>query len=71
MTIIGGAIGLAAAVGIGRFAQSLLFQLNARDPAVLGAASILLVLVALGAGLIPAFRVSRADPMHALRYEIV
>ena len=35
MTVIGGVIGLAAAVGIGRLAQSLLFELQGHDPMVL------------------------------------
>jgi ABC-type antimicrobial peptide transport system permease subunit len=69
MTIIGGTAGLGAAVAVGRFAESLLFQLNGRDPAVLSLAAVLLTLVALGAGLIPAHRASRVDPMRALRYE--
>jgi predicted permease len=69
MTMIGGAIGLAAAVGLGRLAQSLLFRLRGSDPAVLVSAAIALTIVALGAGFIPALRASRIDPMRALRYE--
>jgi len=69
MTIVGGAIGLAAAIGLGRFAQSLLFELQGHDPAVLGGSAIALTLVALGAGFIPAHRASHVDPMSALRYE--
>jgi predicted permease len=69
MTIVGGAIGLAAAIGLGRLAQSLLFELQGYDPIVLVAASATLTLVALGAGFIPAHRASQVDPMHALRYE--
>ena len=34
MTAVGGAIGLAAALALGRAAESLLFQMNARDPFV-------------------------------------
>jgi predicted permease len=69
MTAIGGAMGLAAAVGLGQLAQSLLFQLRGYDPAVLIGAAVGLTLVALGAGLIPAHRASKIDPMSALRYE--
>src|SRR5262249_50399984 len=42
MTIVGGAIGLAAAVGLGRLAESLLFQLKGSDPVVLTLAGITL-----------------------------
>ena len=69
MTVVGGSIGLAAAVGIGRLAESLLFELKGYDPLVLGGAAITLSLVALGAGFIPAHRASQVEPMRALRYE--
>jgi len=39
------------------------------DPAVFVAAPILLGLVALAANIIPARRISRIDPMVALKYE--
>ena len=67
MTVIGGAIGLLAAVGLGRLAQSMLYQLQGTDATVLVASVVTLTLVALGAGLIPAYRASRVDPMKALR----
>jgi predicted permease len=69
MTGLGGAIGTAAALGLGRAARAMLFELDGHDPAVFVAAVALLGLVALGAGFIPAQRASRVDPMHALRYE--
>jgi predicted permease len=69
MTLAGGAIGLAAAIGLGQLAQSLLFQLKGSDPAVLAASAIGLTVVALAAGFIPAHRASQVEPMTALRYE--
>jgi predicted permease len=69
MTAAGGIIGLAAALALGRLAQSLLFELQGHDPAVLAGSAVVLALVAAGAGFIPAYRASRLDPMRALRYE--
>ena len=69
MTTIGGAIGLTAAVWVSRGAQSLLYEMEGHDPLVLGGSAVVLTLVALGAGFIPALRASRVDPMRALRYE--
>jgi predicted permease len=69
MAAIGGLIGLAAAIGIGRLAQSLLFEMEGTDPFVLAGATFALAVVAIGAGFIPALRASRIDPMNALRYE--
>jgi predicted permease len=69
MTAIGGLIGIAGAIGLGRMAQSLLYELQGRDPVVITVSVVCLAIVALGAGYIPALRASRVDPMAALRYE--
>ena len=69
MTLAGGVIGIAGAIGLERYVRSLLFELEGHDPAVLAAAAVVLSLVALGAGFIPAHRASRIDPIGALRYE--
>ncbi|MGH7663214.1 MAG: ABC transporter permease [Gemmatimonadaceae bacterium] len=69
MTLIGGVIGVAAALALGRAASSLLFELEGHDPLAIAIATVVIALVALGAGYIPALRASRVDPMQALRYE--
>ena len=69
MTAIGAAIGLVSAFALGRAAESLLFQMDARDPLVFVGSTLALSGVALCAGLIPAQRAARVDPMTALRYE--
>src|SRR5688572_15244335 len=69
MAVIGGVIGMVVAIGVGRLAQSILFELQGHDPMVLTLSTIALGIVALGAGFIPAWRASKIDPMNALRYE--
>ena len=69
MTIIGGAIGLVAAVWAGRAARAILYGMEGHDPIVLAVSAVLLAMVALGSGLLPAHRASKIDPMLALRYE--
>jgi len=68
-TFAGLAVGVAAAVALGRVLRSQLFGLSALDPLVLaGAAAVLLAAAALAAWL-PARRASSVDPMTALRTE--
>lgn len=69
MVAIGATIGALSAFGLGRAAQSLLFGLSGTDPWVFTSAVVLLVLVAFGAGWLPALRASRTAPMQALRYD--
>jgi ABC-type antimicrobial peptide transport system permease subunit len=69
LTAIGGAIGLAAALALGRAAESLLFGLDGHDPRVILSAVSILAVVAFAAGYIPAWRAARVEPMRALRYE--
>jgi predicted permease len=69
MTLVGALLGLAGALGVGKGAQSILFQMTGADPTVLVLSTVALSLVALCAGLIPAHRASRVDPMRALKYE--
>jgi predicted permease len=69
MTLIGCAIGLVGAIALARGARSLLFQLEGSDPLVYVIAAVVLAIVALGAGFLPALRASKVDPVQALRYE--
>jgi ABC-type antimicrobial peptide transport system permease subunit len=69
MTAVGGVIGLAGAVALGRGAESLLFQMQGTDPITFVLAAVLLAFVALAAGFVPAQKAARIDPMIALRYE--
>jgi predicted permease len=66
---IGLVIGIPAALALGRFVSTQLYGIQARDPMIAGATAIVLALVAITAGLIPAHRASRIDPILALRYE--
>ncbi len=63
----GTVIGLAGALALTRYLQTLLYEVSATDPAVLGASAALLVLVALAAAFLPARRATRVDPMTTLR----
>jgi putative ABC transport system permease protein len=65
----GVAIGVAAALAGGDILQSLLFEVDAADPATLLAAALLLFVVVLLAVDVPARRAARVDPMEALRHE--
>jgi predicted permease len=69
MTLVGGVLGIAAAIGLSRIAGTLLFGLQGNDPVAVSGAAMLLGLVALFAGGIPAMKAARTDPMQALRYE--
>ena len=69
MTAIGAVIGLVAVYWSATGAQQILYEMKARDPLVFIGATLMLALVALIAGLIPANRASKVDPMTALRWE--
>jgi putative ABC transport system permease protein len=64
--LVVGAIGSAA---LTRLLAGMLYGVRPLDPEVLGAVSLLLALVALGASYVPARRAAKIDPITALRCE--
>ena len=69
MVSIGLAIGLAGAAAITRLGATWLFGVSSTDPITFLLVPILILAVALGACLIPAWKATRIDPVTALRYE--
>jgi len=66
---LGVALGIPAAIGAGWAIASQLFGVKPWSPAMLAIATLLLVLTALAAAVIPARRAAAVDPMRALRME--
>jgi predicted permease len=69
MAAIGTVIGLVAAVGLGHLGESLLFELQGNDPALIAGAAVAMGAIALAAGVLPARRALRVEPIAALRIE--
>jgi hypothetical protein len=67
LTLAGIALGMIAAVALGRFVEGLLFDIPARDPVALTTGPLVLLVVAVIAILVPARRAMRVDPMRAMR----
>ena len=67
--IFGLAVGLAAALAVGRLLTSQLYQISAYNPVLLGATVSILALAALLACFFPARRASLVNPVEALRAE--
>jgi ABC-type antimicrobial peptide transport system permease subunit len=62
-------LGLPAAIGLARLLRAQLFGLTPHDPLTIASATALLAFVTVLAGLVPARRAMRVDPILALRYE--
>jgi putative ABC transport system permease protein len=71
ITVLAGGIvvGVLLSMVASRLLQELLFEVGPRDPATTIAAVVVLMIVALVAGYLPARRATKVDPMVALRYE--
>ena len=69
MALAGVVLGVGAALGLARLVSSMLYGLRPWDPATLAGVAGLLMGMSLLAGLGPALRAARIDPMRALRHE--
>ena len=65
----GSGLGVALTLAAGRGLSSVLYGVSARDWSSLGAASALMLVIALAAGFVPACRATRTDPAATLRQE--
>ena len=65
--LVGGAVGIAAALALGRLGQSLLFGIEGTNAAIIAAAVGTIALVAVAAAALPARRATHVDPVSALR----
>jgi putative ABC transport system permease protein len=69
LTLCGLALGLAGALALARVMNSILYEVSATDPLVIGVVAAALMLSALLACYVPARRATKVDPMLALRHE--
>jgi putative ABC transport system permease protein len=69
LAVAGLVLGLGAAIALSRSMTSMLYQVSATDPGTFVVISLVALLTALLASLIPAIRAVRVDPIKALRTE--
>ncbi|MFN0104327.1 MAG: FtsX-like permease family protein [Bryobacteraceae bacterium] len=69
LAVIGLVIGTVGALVLGRYLETLLFEVKPADPATLTAMAALLLGVALAASYVSARRAAKMDPLTSLRYE--
>jgi putative ABC transport system permease protein len=68
-SLIGAAVGVAAAFQLTRALSGMLYGVTATDPLVFAGVPLLLIAVSVLASYIPARKAVRIDPLVALRYE--
>lgn len=66
-TVVGLCLGVAGSVALSRYLQGVLFGITPADPTTFTVVSAMVVIVAILATLIPARRITRVDPLIALR----
>ena len=64
--LAGGAL---VALAVGRYVESLLYQVSPRNPAAFVVSAAVLLMVSVAACLVPARRATRVNPVEALRFE--
>jgi ABC-type antimicrobial peptide transport system permease subunit len=68
-TVVGVAIAIPLAAALARFASSRLYGIGSADPLTITAAAVGMVIVAVGAALVPARAAARLNPVVALRVD--
>jgi len=69
LAVVGVVVGALLALNAGRWIEPLLFDTSPRDPRVFGVVVAVLLVVAVVASVVPAWRAARVDPVEALRVE--
>jgi putative ABC transport system permease protein len=69
VTLVGVVIGLAAALGLSRVMAGYVYGIKSTDPLTFASAALLLMLAALAACYVPAWRAMLVEPIQALRSE--
>ncbi|HYV63568.1 MAG TPA: FtsX-like permease family protein, partial [Bryobacteraceae bacterium] len=69
LTLIGAAVGIAAAAALARLMKNLLYGIAPLDPVVFLLAAVALIALAALACLAPAWKATRIEPLEALRHD--
>ena len=69
LALIGLGLGTLGSMALGRYLETLLFEVKAADPGIFAAMAGVLLAVTLAASYLPARRAAAVEPLEALRYE--